>query len=115
MVEVVALQGYRAGDTPRQCLINFHLVLAHFVYLKSILFQAESGAGSRGSAAITDEEGRFLPEDLSFRKKVLETVLDNGTVTSRFVPVRPLPETDGWFENIWREFREGKIYENASL
>ncbi|MBO4303692.1 MAG: FAD-binding protein [Lentisphaeria bacterium] len=115
MVKEVTLQGYRSDDSPRQCLINFHLVPAHFVYLKSILFQAESGAGSRGSAAITDERGRFLPEDLSFRKKVLETVLDNGTVTSRFVPVRPLPETDGWFENVWREFREGRIYENASL
>ena len=56
-----------------------------------------------------------MKEDISFREKVLETVLENGKVSSGFVPRRPLPETDGWFENIWKDYREGKIYKNGTF
>ena len=114
MVEEVFHEGYKS-DIPHQCLINFHLVFAHFVYLKSILFQVENAVGSRGSAAVTDENGNFMNENISFREKVLETVMENGVVASSFVPRRPLPEPDGWFENIWKEYREGEIYKNGTL
>ena len=30
---------------------------------------------------------------------------------SEFVPVRTVPELDGWFENIWKDYRTGAIYE----
>ena len=114
MFKEVSEQGYKS-DFPHQALITFHLVLAHYVYLKSILFQVESAVGSRGSGAVTDEKGNFMKEDISFREKVLETVWENGKVSSSFVPRRPLPETDGWFENIWKDYREGKIYKNGTL
>jgi hypothetical protein len=26
------------------------------------------------------------------------------------VQVRPIPTTESWFEEVWRDFREGKIY-----
>jgi hypothetical protein len=25
------------------------------------------------------------------------------------VDVRPIPSAEGWFENVWREFREDRI------
>ena len=114
MLKEVSEQGYKS-DFPHQALITCHLVLAHYVYLKSILFQVENAVGSRGSGAVTDENGNFMKEDISFREKVLETVFENGKVTSAFVPRRPLPETDGWFENIWKDYREGKIYTNGAV
>jgi hypothetical protein len=28
-------------------------------------------------------------------------------------PVRPIPEPDSWFEEVWREYREGGIFGSA--
>ena len=36
-----------------------------------------------------------------------------GTPTIGWEKCRPVPETDGWFENIWREFRTGEVYSNG--
>ena len=30
----------------------------------------------------------------------------------RFTPVRPIPRPDDWFENVWRDYREGRIFQN---
>jgi len=52
-----------------------------------------------------------VPEDECFREQVLETVaMPDGTVRSAWVPRRPLPHPDSWFETAWAEFREGEIY-----
>lgn len=115
MVKDVFLQGYKEEENPKNILINFHLVLAHFIYLKSILYQVESQVGSRGSAGVINEKGVLQEEDVSFREKVLETVWEEGEVRSCFAPVRPIPQTDGWFENIWKEYNEGRIYKNGSF
>lgn len=76
---------------------------------------------SRGSALLADREGnplsmpgflgaeeltayRFLSGNDSHQEDWVETILaENGTV-SRFVPVRPLPKTNDWFENVWSEY-----------
>ncbi len=84
---------------------NRHLAYAHVVYLSAILFQIVSGTGSRGSALVL-RDGAVQPENPEFRNQVLETT----HLEHRWVPVRPLPETDGWFENIWRDWREKRIY-----
>ena len=93
-----------------QALMNRQLALAHWAYLSAIEFQAASGTGSRGSAAILDADGSIVPENPEFRKYILETVFDGKDFTHRRVPCRPIPETDGWFENIWAEYRAGTIY-----
>ncbi len=103
-------------------LKNRQLCLAHRVYLESLLFQLESGVGSRGSAMVQDSSGisihprldknewSFTPEDPSFRDKVLETVFEDGVVKNCWVSRRPIPESNLWFETAWAEFREGSIY-----
>jgi len=43
--------------------------------------------------------------------EVLEAVLaSDGAVLTRFVPVRPVPNDDNWFERDWADFRTGLIF-----
>ena len=102
------------------------LCLAHRVYLEAIAFALASGVGSRGSALVCAADGQEIhgrlpaawrqqPENPVFREQVQETRLHvNGTVESRWVPRRTIPETDTWFETAWAAFREGQIYAPAA-
>jgi hypothetical protein len=56
------------------------------------------------------DEWRFQPENPAFREKVLETVYAEGRVKNCWVKRRPIPQEDLWFENVWADYREGKIY-----
>jgi hypothetical protein len=111
------------GRTPRdtaEALRNLQLVFAHAVYLEAIEFQMASGVGSRGSAMVMDpvhgqdihpalgEEWRYMPENEDFRNQQLVTRAESG---SRWIPCRPIPEADDWFENVWADFRSKKIYQ----
>jgi len=98
------------------------LAFSQAVYLEAIKFSLESGAGSRGSSIVLDHTGnkvhemlddswRIAGEDNSFRSKVLETVCNReGDVRHRWVPCRPIPESDSWFETTWARYRSGRIY-----
>ncbi len=104
-----------------ESLRNRQLCFAQLVYIEAIAAQIESGAGSRGSALVVaangqkahtalDDSWRFLPEDESFRDKVLETRIVNECPKSKWIERRAIPETVDWFETAWAEYREGKIY-----
>lgn len=115
--------GYETVKNLCEALRNRQLLFAHAVYLEAIKDAVDSGVGSRGSALVLasdgksiqpdiGEEWRYKEEDPSFRQKVLETVVGaNGKVENKWVACRPLPHTDPWFENIWADYRDGKIYE----
>jgi acyl dehydratase len=126
----IAKQEGCAFSSPTQAgeaLRTRQLCFAHAVYLEAIAYAVESGVGSRGSAIVLDERGRpihealdagwrFAPENPAFRDKVLETEAaldDEGrpAVTHQWVPCRPIPETDAWFETAWARYREGEIYD----
>ena len=50
---------------------------------------------------------RFVLDSGDFDTTVLEVnYADNLSTNVR--PVRPLPEGGGFFENVWREYRENK-------
>ena len=79
-----------------------------------------NGGKSRGSAIYTSANGdapenmeevfRFELDDGSFNNTIFElTLLDGGRCTlGESRPVRPLPEGGGFFENVWRDYRETK-------
>ena len=54
------------------------------------------------------KEWRFRPENETFRHQQLVTVAEKG---SRWIPCRPIPEADDWFENVWADFRNKVIYQ----
>ena len=105
--------GYPAKYAP-QALMNRQLAFAHWGYLSAIAFQIASGTGSRGSAAVLDDEGNIIPENDTFRKQILETRFSDGDFSHHWIPCRPLPVTDGWFENVWADYRSGKVYQNSA-
>jgi hypothetical protein len=42
--------------------------------------------------------------------RILEVRLaGDGTVERRWVDIRSIPEEDGWFETVWRDFVQGRI------
>jgi succinate dehydrogenase/fumarate reductase flavoprotein subunit len=98
------------------------LAFAQAVYLDAIKYSLESGVGSRGSSIVLDPAGtqihelldshwKIAGEDASFRAKVLETVCHKqGDIRHRWVPCRPVPESDSWFETTWARYRNGGIY-----
>ena len=116
--------GCAAGSSSdlAECFKNRYLCFAHAVYLEAVLFALRSGAGSRGSAIALSNSGEhvhdkldetwlMVPENSEFRGKVLETLADGKAVVSEWVPRRPLPETNAWFETAWANYRQGGIYD----
>jgi hypothetical protein len=106
-----------------EALRNRQLCFAHVVYLESILFAVENGVGSRGSAIVLDPKGdqiherlssnwRIAPENVTFRERVLETVADlkASSVCCKWVPRRPIPNKDAWFETAWAQYQSGEVY-----
>lgn len=115
-----------AGTSPadlREALRNRQLCFAHAVYIEAVRFAVESGLGSRGSCMVLEPNGRcvhgqldsalwrFVPENEDFRDQVMETqAATGGKAVSRWVPRRPLPESDVWFETAWASYRNGEIF-----
>lgn len=109
LVEAMDRDGYPAADADH-AVTNFQLAFAHWIYLESIAFQASTGTGSRGSAAVLDKAGKLIPENPAYRKYVLETEYSASGLRLRWTPCRPVPNPDGWFETVWKEFRTGEVY-----
>ena len=123
-VERISTSGcyYAERDHLYQAFQVRQLAISQLVYLEAIKFMIESGVGSRGSSIVLDPSGsavhekldetwRITREDLAFRGRVLETVLNkSGEVKNNLVPCRPIPEIDSWFETTWARFRDGEIY-----
>lgn len=101
-----------------------HLLLAHAAYLEAIAGYIEAGGGSRGSVLVTGDAGDMLHAALGEEWKSLggktelagflqELRFDGVSFSTGWVPCRPIPEVDDWFENVWRAFREGSIYKGT--
>jgi succinate dehydrogenase/fumarate reductase flavoprotein subunit len=101
---------------------NIYLCFSQVVYLEAICFALTEGVGSRGSAMVLDKKGKKIHKDLddkwklmvedeSFRSKVLVSEFDGHTpVNNYWEDCRELPVGDMWFENVWADYRNGKIY-----
>jgi len=93
------------------------VLLSQTVYLRAMENYADSGGKSRGSALYTDPAGQkpydqlpdtftFVLDDGSRGDLVQEVLYQNGSCTFTWRPVRPIPEDDDFFENVWRAYRE---------
>ncbi len=108
------------AESLKETLRNRHLCLAHIFYLESILMQIDY-IGSRGGSIVLKEDGReihpalpyrMMEEEVSFRNQMMVCGSGgNGYPEIRWETCRPVPETDGWFETVWSDYRNKKIYE----
>ena len=101
-------QAYRLRDA----------LIAQIGYITAMSAYVNNGGKSRGSGIYTSKNGtapakmeeifRFELDDGSFNDEIL-TVLYNGcSFDTDTRKVRPLPQGGGFFENVWREYRENK-------
>ena len=103
--------------------IYMYYKLKDILYTQSAVLTAMidySGAvgDTRGSSLYFDQNGnlrdgleeifRFTEEKGNTRSKVQETVLTENGFVSSWRDVRPIPQNDDFFENVWRQYRENK-------
>ncbi|MBN1573049.1 MAG: FAD-binding protein [Deltaproteobacteria bacterium] len=111
------------GDIPA-FLKNEDLLLTERGFLESALELLKGLKGSRGSFLVgrldelvdlyIESAGRGIEIDIdeSNGDTVVEFAYDeNLNGRTRLVKARKIPSQEGWFEEDWREFREGKIYQ----
>lgn len=106
---------------------TLELALTHAVYLEAIEAYLNRGGGSRGSYLILDPEGdqscgkvgtnwRFslTQADAFVNRHILEISLDSDWSPHKdWVPIRSIPAEDVWFENVWKDYLEGKLFEEG--
>jgi succinate dehydrogenase/fumarate reductase flavoprotein subunit len=93
---------------------NRDLCLAHAVYLSAIVEYLDRGGQSRGSYLVVDANGAFAlnPPDAFVDQHVLEISVDQDLdVHKAWVPVRPIPQDDPWFETAWTSYRDGTVFD----
>ena len=94
------------------------IIVTQKAVLTALIDYADTVGATRGSSLCYDKNGklrygldeifRFSEEDGKTRFKVQETYLEKGDFVSSWRNVRPIPENDDFFENIWRSYRESK-------
>ncbi len=99
-----------------QLQINYDTLITRYAMLTSILEYVHDGGLSRGSYLIGNGD---IPDDVVtdtvHRNKVIVTEMgvSEGYVISvcRMEDVRPIPDVDNWFENVYNSFGKAEMYE----
>ncbi|MHB1009597.1 MAG: FAD-binding protein [Propionibacteriaceae bacterium] len=102
------------------------ILTSQYVYLSAMADYLDHGGRSRGSVLYTDPSGTLplasedgpeleLPEVFRFSLEdgladvIQETGLSSrGDLSFAWRPVRPIPQDDEFFENVWRHYRDDK-------
>lgn len=70
----------------------------------SALYRSSSGVKAEG----LEERFRYIPDDGATAGRIQEIKYDGEKFTALWRDVRPIPREDGFFENVWRDYRENK-------
>lgn len=101
----------------------YDMMITQIACLSAILEYINKGGDSRGSYLISNDDGSYEVKiedtilkfslENDFREKICETKIGSSegiNITHEWIDVRPIPEYDSWFENVWGEYRQKKIY-----
>lgn len=100
----------------------YDVLVCQYVYLSAMANYAANGGKSRGSALYYDAQGHkvcdCLPEQFrtsldegQMKSKIQEVIYEETCCRFTWCSVRPIPEEDNFFENVWRDYRKnGNIY-----
>ena len=100
----------------------YDLLISQTVYLSAMINYIESGGKSRGSALYNDGSGvklhpalseifRFTRDDGEKGDTVQEVIYKDAHCVFEWREVRPIPDEDDFFENVWKGYREnGNVY-----
>jgi len=94
------------------------LLLTQLLVLSSFIDFSNKIVKTRGSALYYQKKGklregldeifRFIPDDGNSKGLVQEVKYINNKVIVTWRKVRPIPNEDNFFENVWRSYRENK-------
>ncbi len=94
------------------------ILLSQQALLTAMIDYAQTIGATRGSALYYDKQGRlregleemfrFTLEDGTAGQSVQELRYGSDGYTVEWRAVRPIPQTDDFFENVWRGYRENK-------
>lgn len=95
------------------------LLICQQAYLTAMADYARTGGPSRGSALYADPHGikpySFLPDLFTYRldtpeidRRIQELWYTPDKITIRWRGPRPLPQTENFFENVWKTYRKHK-------
>lgn len=115
----------KIGVQDKAALFNAYklkdILISQLAALSAMIDYAEVIGDTRGSALCCDENGelrdrldelfRFIPAKNSAGDRIQEIRFDGIDCNASWRNVRPLPDNNDFFENIWRTYREnGNIY-----
>lgn len=106
----------------RLALRLWDVLIGQEVYLAAMADYLAQGGQSRGSALYTDAKGHkpypTLPDQFTFtlddgsRANLVQEARRTAAGTQLvWREVRPIPQDDDFFENVWRDYREGKQWD----
>jgi len=102
-------------------------LITQYLFFSAILDYHKRRGQSRGSFLVNRNELNeavgerliFLPKklaafsyirsEINLSNQVQTISLKNNQIDIEWVKVRDIPETFSWFENVWKDFNEGKI------
>jgi len=102
---------------------TYDMLICQYTYLSAMAEYAKKGGQSRGSYVIITQDGEYAfdSEFLKFKYSIDNALNDVAcistydkdelSVTHRWEAVRPIPTDDSWFENVWADYRNDKIYD----
>ena len=94
------------------------ILVTQCAVLSSLIDYAENIGETRGSSLLFDKNGklrkgleetfRFKEETGNTKSKIQETYLSGNDFKCSVRVVRPIPQNDDFFENVWASYRENK-------
>ncbi|MDR1643338.1 MAG: FAD-binding protein [Clostridiales bacterium] len=109
--------------SPKELSAAFKLrsnLLAQIAYLSAMLDFIDQGSGSHGSAIYSNPDGQSPHESLPKEFRFIEGSLPDLVQETRLVgcdaqcswrKVRPIPQDEDFFENVWKRFRaDGNVF-----
>lgn len=106
----------------KNVFILYDALISQYVYLCAMKDYINNGGKSRGSALYYSPDGKLIDNlhemfrfslDDNKRGNIVQVVElgKTGNCSFHWRPVRPIPDEDSFFENVWRSFREnGNVY-----
>ncbi len=116
--ELSNFQNLFGSKSPEKLYKLKDMLITQYMTLFAMLDFSNKTDGTRGSAIYSNEKGiknerlddvfKFIMQDTSEFDMVQEVYIEDNEVKELWRKVRPIPEKDDFFENVWREYNKNK-------
>jgi hypothetical protein len=105
------------------------LLLTQFLFFSSLFDYHKQYGPSRGSFLVSRKHlnpsinehlmvlpnklalFHFIKNDLDLSDKIQTVCWTKNRLEIRWIKVREIPKTDEWFETVWKDYNDGKIFQ----